>query len=108
MVKTYKLWLDDIRQPPDDSWVVAKSYDEALQIIAKKGFPTEVSLDHDLGFNIPTGYDFVKWLVDQDINNNILPEDFIWFIHSANPCGAENMHSYLARYFDYKRNEKKD
>ena len=54
-------------------------------------------LDHDLDNKIwvdsqeeNTGYQFVKWLVDNKLQKNSL-----YYIHSMNPCGASNMLNYL-------------
>jgi hypothetical protein len=43
-----KVWHDDIRRPPDDSWRWARTNDEAMEIL-RAGRVTEISLDHDLG-----------------------------------------------------------
>jgi CheY-like chemotaxis protein len=54
-------------------------------------------LDHDLGgkiwedsFNEPTGYRFVKAIVDEN-----LQRDALIYIHSMNPIGANLMLNYL-------------
>lgn len=48
-----KLWLDDIRDPPDSSWLVATTADQAIahmKTAREIGDPfIEASLDHDLG-----------------------------------------------------------
>lgn len=44
-----KLFLDDVRNPPDDTWVVVRSYDEFVNYIEKEGVPDFISFDHDLG-----------------------------------------------------------
>src|SRR5438309_1594271 len=43
-----KLWLDDIRPTPDDTWTWAKTVPEAIDLL-KTGEVTYASLDHDLG-----------------------------------------------------------
>lgn len=54
-------------------------------------------LDHDLSGKIwedsqkeNTGYQFVKWLVDNEVQKNSLI-----YIHSMNPIGANRMLNYL-------------
>lgn len=83
-----KLFLDDIRTPEyvyqEDDWVVARSYEEAVQILSN-GDCTAISLDHDLNNDNFTGYDLAKWLTE----NNAWPAQV--FIHSQNPIGAENI-----------------
>ena len=45
------LYLDDVRTPKNDEWVVARNYDEFIKIIKLKGLELFelISLDHDLG-----------------------------------------------------------
>lgn len=47
-MKMTKLWHDDIRRPPDDSWLWARTNEQAIEIL-RAGDVTEISLDHDLG-----------------------------------------------------------
>ena len=99
----YKLFLDDIREPYSPDFIIARSTDQAIQIIQEKGFPYFFSLDHDLGDNTLTGLDFVKWVIEYDLDNNVIPDDFTFNIHSANPPGAENMKSLLESYLSFKK-----
>jgi hypothetical protein len=43
-----KLWLDDVRKPPDASWTWCKSVDEAIKFVNENECE-EWALDHDLG-----------------------------------------------------------
>ena len=43
-----KLYLDDIRIPKTEGWVIVRTYDEFVNWITKNGLPEEVSFDHDL------------------------------------------------------------
>ena len=106
---TYKLFLDDIRDAPDNTWVVARNTEEAQLYIKENGFPYLISFDHDLGINenceeLPTGYDFAKWVVEEDMPHGVLPENFEFWVHSANPVGARNIESYLLNYLKSKKN----
>lgn len=118
-INRIKLYLDDIRTPVDDSWVVVRSYDEFLYHIKLHtlGSYEVISLDHDLGEDIAkekvasgmskrqaraekklskTGYDAAKWLVTESMTNKIpLPQIYC---HSANPVGAENIIKYINNY----------
>lgn len=84
----HRIYLDDVRTPYDDEWIVVRSYQEFTETVLKLGLPNihEISLDHDLGreamseyfnnvspnytldynniVNEKTGYDCAKWLVD--------------------------------------------
>ena len=119
----YKLYLDDIRVPTDsyktinESWVIVRSYADFVAKITADGLPEIVSFDHDLSdehvcdyilnvrssgvidynkYSEKTGMSCAKWLVEYCMDNNAkLPE---FFIHSANPVGAENIRSYLDSY----------
>ena len=104
-----KLFLDDIRNPPDCSWVVARSYNEAIALVEQHGFPQEVSFDHDLGLvDCPlTGFSFAKYLVNLDIDTATMPENFFFTVHSANPVGAANILGLLEGYGKFKLEEKK-
>jgi len=61
-----KLFLDDFREPWDDSWAVVRSYDEFVAYLndyfEEHGrLPDEISFDHDLH---PTHYPKPPYLVD--------------------------------------------
>lgn len=62
-----KLWLDDERPVPDDSWVLAKTVDD-LKTALQENQETleEVSLDFVL-VGRETGLDALLWMKDQDI-----------------------------------------
>ncbi len=71
----------------------------------KYGIPDFISFDHDFGVDennnlLPTGYDFAKWLVEQDMNlDYTFPHNFSFYVHSANLVGKQNIKSYLNNYF---------
>ena len=107
-----RLYLDDIRTPVDDDWIVVRNYDEFVAQIKLNGLGNfeVISLDHDLGEgamveyytnvknnymldynNIEerTGMDCCRYLVSDSMNEKIpLPQIYI---HSANPIGSANM-----------------
>lgn len=114
-----KLYLDDIRTPNSDEWVVVRNYDELVSHIRLNGLDKYevISLDHDLGdtaqkeyFNNvspnyqldynnileKTGLDCAKWLVAESMNSKIpLPQIYT---HSANPIGSANIMGYVNNY----------
>ena len=107
-----KLFLDDIREPYDSTWVLVKNYEQFVEFIEKNGIPEKVSFDHDLDFQhylesttgIPydqydekTGLDCAKYFVEKLIEYNntggkLTPEAII---HSMNPVGAANIAGVL-------------
>lgn len=108
----YNLMLDDSRDLSyfgydiefGSSWVLAKTSEEAKAIIADRGIPEEVSLDHDLGPG-ESGMDFVKWLVEKDMEEDLIdPMHFSFIVHSSNVEASHNMKSYLSNYLRLKLN----
>jgi hypothetical protein len=101
-----------------ENWVIARNYEEFTEIIESKfasgEFPELVSFDHDLAdihytsqtfsesfeYHEETGADCAKFLVqfclDKDLN---LPP---YYVHSANPTGAERIHGNMQDYYRYK------
>ena len=114
-----RLYLDDIRTPVDDDWIVVRNYDEFVAQIKLNGLGNfeVISLDHDLGEdamveyytnvknnymldynNIEerTGMDCCRYLVSESMNEKIpLPQIYV---HSANPIGSANMLGYINNY----------
>ena len=114
-----RLYLDDIRTPVDDDWIVVRNYDEFVAQLKLNGLGNfeVISLDHDLGegamveyytnvknnytldynnINERTGMDCCRYLVSESMNEKIpLPQVYI---HSANPIGSANMMGYINNY----------
>ena len=114
-----RLYLDDIRTPVDDDWILVRNYDEFVKQIKLHGLGNfeVISLDHDLGEgamveyytnvknnyildynNIEerTGMDCCRYLVSESMNEKIpLPQIYV---HSANPIGSANMMGYINNY----------
>lgn len=123
---SYKLFLDDVRNVKDvvtymhlrigdknpiyleDNWLIAKCYEDFVDIIQEKGIPEFVSYDHDLaldhyidgdmgfvgeGYKEKTGYDCAKWLVEYCKSKGIKHPSYA--VHSMNPVGTQNIKNYL-------------
>ena len=85
-----KVWLDDERKAPN-GWIHFKTVPELILFYEKHTEDiTDMSLDHDLGENTPTGYDFVAWLEEKIYHKKFinLPK---MKVHSANPVGKRRM-----------------
>jgi hypothetical protein len=95
-----KLFLDDVRTPPDNTWIVLRNYSEAVQFIANKGVPDIISFDHDLGEE-ESGYDFAKWLVQKHLDGDIDILNIEIRIHSANPVGRENIQGLFKSFHKF-------
>lgn len=82
------LWVDDTRPAPE-GWIWCQSVDAAKMLLRTKNVEN-VSLDHDLGLDQPTGYDLVRWMVE----NHIWPKNKP-IIHSINPVGMVKMRGLI-------------
>jgi len=103
--RRYWMFLDDIRQPPkvmNIRWVVVRSFEQAVAYVEKNGMPYKISFDHDLGDNVPTGFDFAKWLVNRHLDGtDLLLDNFKYVVHSANPPGAANIKGLLDNFLAF-------
>lgn len=94
-----RLWHDDIRRPPDDSWLWARTNEQAIEMLRAGGIG-EISLDHDLGLedvdpdaegayrragSSPdgSGADLARWMCE----HNVLPARVS--VHSWSDTGVE-------------------
>lgn len=113
--KQVKMFLDDERKPHwvfrdgpdsvDSSWVVVKTFAEAVKWVEANGCPDRIAFDHDLGWG-PSGYDFARYLIDADLDGKVeIPDHFIWSVHSANPTAAPKINGLLSSYMDFKAGE---
>jgi len=96
-----KLYIDDLRDPKSDGWVIVRSYPEAIHYLRTNGCPDYISFDHDLGAaGDLSGYDIAKWMVERDMDSNgeFIPFGFDFNVHSANPVGANNIRRLLENY----------
>jgi NAD+-processing family protein with receiver domain len=97
----WKLFIDDIRNPDDDSWVIARTSDEAIELVEQRGIPQIISFDHDLGGD-DTSMRFLGWMVSRIIEKNLtLPREFCYTVHSMNPVGAENIRGLMENVLRY-------
>lgn len=109
-MQPFYLFIDDIREPtwpecvssgvdPTLPWVIVRSSREAKEAVKARGaMPTHLALDHDLGQPYGDGKTdsvpvFLKWLAREFWNG--IDEVPAHTIHSSNPCGAENMKSFM-------------
>lgn len=105
-----KLYVDDIRNAPDESWTVARTVGAAIKAIAMFGNSiTDISLDHDISHQVTIGdlsrpypcdetfmpvadYIALKWNMETHPGSPIVP---LVTLHTSNPVGAEMMKSVL-------------
>jgi hypothetical protein len=93
-----KVWLDDVRDPPD-GWIHVRTPDDAIDLLGS-GEVEEISLDHDLGLTTPeaerTGYDVLLWLEAEVATGTWHFEVPKIQVHSANPVGRRRMEQAIA------------
>lgn len=118
-MKKVRVYLDDVRIPTDEDWVLATNYQEFVDKVNEIGLENieTISLDHDLGegamieyynnvrknyelnynnIEEKTGFDACKFLVNESLDKGIpLPTVYV---HSANPIGSANMMGYINNY----------
>ncbi len=62
---SYKLFLDDLRHPPNDGFILVKDIDEFKEMVLTFGLPDVIAFDHDLGQGQGReGIDAINWLID--------------------------------------------
>jgi hypothetical protein len=87
----HKLWLDDQRKPPDNSWIWAASPEAFVTEVFTTPWKDGdiVSLDHDLGA-CADGYECAKLLIQYCtvMGMPVLPG---MVCHSQNPVGRERI-----------------
>lgn len=95
-----KVFLDDMRSPPDMTWTLVRSYDEFVNLIQSNNLITHLSFDHDLGDEVHDGYNATKWFVELAMDNKEIALNLkIVIAHSDNTPGREN----IAAYFESAR-----
>lgn len=93
-----KVWIDDVRQPPNDSYIWIKSVEQGILFfrLLPKDLSSKidiVDMDHDAGDYISKGGDYIKlldWFEETGRNYPIR-------IHSMNPVGRDNMRRIIRR-----------
>lgn len=97
-----KLWVDDIRNAPDESWTVARTVTSAIKFINQFGEQISViSLDHDISYQVevlgtsrpypsPETFEAVAWYILAYYweAKRVAPE---LITHSANPVGRKKI-----------------
>lgn len=96
-----KLWFDDVRPPPDETWTWAKNNLDAFHEVAEMRLRNEtfqaLSLDHDLGDHHDNHETNTRFFVQTAlITWGNWPEKV--YVHSMNPVGREWLEGTIARY----------
>lgn len=106
-----KLYIDDIRNAPDESWTVARTVTSAIKFIAQFGGEiTHISFDHDISYQIelnnvsrpypsPETFQAVAAYIVQYYQHSALEYRPLISVHSANPVGSEAIMRTLGDMF---------
>lgn len=93
-----KIYLDDERFAPE-GWDLIRHPGDCIALINEAwGEVEELSLDHDLGPDVMTGYDVLCWIEEQIVVHNRPP--FPVSLHTANPIGRQRMNLVLVSLND--------
>lgn len=90
-----KLWIDDLREAPDDTWDTVTTSEAAIALMRELRVYSirfeKVSFDHDLGGD-DTTRPVVMWMIENDVRFDN------YAIHSANPVGRDWLSGMINRY----------
>lgn len=95
----YKIWVDDIRYPPNTDWIWVKSVNQAktlIEILENTDSEMLISLDHDAGAYVADGGDYINilnYLEARAHNGYEIKSAFR--IHSFNTVGYMNMKAII-------------
>lgn len=103
-----KLYVDDIRNAPDENWTVARTVLSAIRAIKMFDFD-EISLDHDISHQVAIGslsrpypcdetFEAVALYIAEKYHTDMgVPRSYPKItLHTSNPVGAEKMKGVLA------------
>lgn len=98
---SYRLFLDDERDPHVTVDVVCRSTEQAKKVVTDNGMPEFLYLDHDLGGD-DTVMVFLKWLANEYWDGTSrIPE---YAVHSSNPAGRANIISFMETWWKVVNN----
>ena len=99
-----KIFLDDKRNPPDNSWKVVRSYNDFVKLVeTTPHIITQIAFDHDLGLEsdgkteAKNGYDAAKFFVNYVMDHDPKMGEMLEAVYSQsdNPGGRENILAYF-------------
>lgn len=92
------LWIDDLRLPPDDNWLWAKSSKEALSLLGEHPEIGYIAFDFDLGESDTAMPVLLKIKEDAVYGRREPPR---WNAHTANPVGRNHIETIMSKAMDY-------
>ena len=92
------LWIDDFREPPDSSWLWAKSSREALAMWEEHRDIGYIAFDYDLGGSDTSLPVLLKIEAEAHLGKRKPPR---WNAHTANPVGRVHIETIMSKAMGY-------
>ena len=100
-MKTFKVWVDDLRIPPSDANVWVRSVDDAIVVIYmyEKQYEYDtilLGMAHAAGDYAKNGGDYINilnWLE----KSGLVDTGYSFRLHSMNPVGVQNMRAIIQK-----------
>lgn len=94
-----KLWIDDIRNPPNNDYVWIKSVNEFVKWFNEQQNCniSIIDLDHDSGDYCKDGGDYIR-ILDFLEFMKMQDKELHFKIHSMNPVGRHNMKNIILKH----------
>ena len=100
-----RLYIDDIRNPPNDDWIITRTITGAIRVLATMEVDT-ISLDHDISHQVSVdghsrpfacleNFSAVCYFIGEKYKG-LTPPKII--LHTSNPVGAQRMRHILESY----------
>lgn len=101
---TYHLHIDNKNEPQRDGkkWQTATSITAAEAILKTLGAPKTISMNYDLGKGQLHGDEIARWLVQLDLNHNVIAEDLEYMVHGGSVVDATKMKMIVRNYMNFK------
>ena len=121
MLRTFYIFLDDIRNPQNyifEDWEIVRDFNQFCAhvetwLLGKQSMNLYISFDHDLGdADTKTGYDCMKtlcgYLESHNVSYPFIRDNITINVHSANPVGRDNINGYWDSFCKHKEQEFRD
>lgn len=95
-----RIWLDDVRPPPDPTWIVVTTSHDCIREIEHRSPIEEISLDHDLGDPDPggdSGYRVLVWIEERIATDPWFEPPKTIRVHTANPVARVRMEAAVRK-----------
>ena len=86
------LWIDDVRLPPDDTWLWAKNSRQAIAMLDAE-IIDYIAFDFDLGGD-DTALPVLHKIEEEAYNGKKPPR---WNAHTANPVGRNHIETIMSK-----------